>query len=367
MERSKTSYLRSFAIALLCWGVVAAVLGVQLYVYDRSQKNYLPLFHYVIWPALTFVPFALFTPLVLAFGRRYPFTREHWMVRLLQYVAATIVLTFGQAAIQGFGGWLYTHEMPLGPFILHTLRKNPVGNVQLCIVLFGIAAYARLRDEAKSRQVREAQLESRVASAELEMLRIQLHPHFLFNTLQAATVLLHEDPHAAEDVLLRLSELLRVALDEMRNQEVTLEQELAFLDLYVGIQKQRFKDRLQIHVHADADTLRLKVPSLILQPLVENAVHHGVGKHKGIDTIEVLAQTAGIFTELEVRNYSSSLDENEDNSGHGVGLRNTRARLEQMYGDEGSLELRSILPKGVSAFVRFPSTSRGRLLETTTL
>jgi two-component system, LytTR family, sensor kinase len=363
MEQPKISYLRSFGISLLCWTIFAALLGAQLYGFDRSHQNFLPLFHYVIWPALMFFPWALLTPLVLAFGRRYPITRANWMTRLWRYGAATLAFTFLQAAMEGFGGWLYTHEMPLGAFILNSLRKDPAANVQICVTLFGLGAYFRLGDEAKYRQVREAQLESRVASAELEMLRIQLHPHFLFNTLQAATVLLHEDPQAAEDVLLRLSELLRVALDEMRNQEVPLEQELAFLDLYAGIQKQRFKDRLQILVRADSEVLRLKVPSLILQPLVENAVHHGIGKHKGVDTIEVSAQRVGTFTELEVRNYSSSLHENGADTGHGLGLRNTRARLDQMYGDAATLELRSIVPRGVSAFIRLPSTSMERTEE----
>jgi two-component system, LytTR family, sensor kinase len=206
-----------------------------------------------------------------------------------------------QAVLEGFGGWLYTHEMPLSTFILHTLRKHPGLSLQICIILFELAAFQRVREEAKYRQIREAQLEARVASAELEMLRIQLHPHFLFNTLQAATVLLHENPQAAEDVLLRLSELLRVALDEMRNQEVPLEQELSFLDLYVGIQKQRFKDRLCVLVHADPDVLRFKVPSLILQPLVENAVHHGIGRHKGIDTVEVSASVDGDLSSSKLR------------------------------------------------------------------
>jgi LytS/YehU family sensor histidine kinase len=189
------------------------------------------------------------------------------------------------------------------------------------------------------------------------MLRIQLHPHFLFNTLQAATILVHEDPNAAEDVLLRLSDLLRVTLDEMSNHEVTLQRELVFLDLYLGIQRQRFKDRLRVHVAADPAILNRKVPSLILQPLVENAVHHGIGRHKEDDSVEVSAHANNGFLELEVRNYASTLDNNASHNGHGVGLRNIRSRLEQLYGDAATLELRPIQPRGVSAVVRIPAGS----------
>src|ERR1700733_13836 len=244
MQQIRSFSMRSFGISFGCWTALAALLGGQLYVSDREQKNFLPLFHYVIWPGLLCYTWALLTPFVFEFCHRYPFTRPHWIERLWQYVLATMGFTCIQAVLEGFGGWLYTHEMPLNAFILHALRKHPGLSLQICVILFELAAFQRVREEAKYRQIREAQLEARVASAELEMLRIQLHPHFLFNTLQAATVLLHENPQAAEDVLLRLSELLRVALDEMRNQEVPLEQELSFLDLYVGIQKQRFKDRL---------------------------------------------------------------------------------------------------------------------------
>lgn len=361
MQPQKTSYIRSFGISFACWTALTAILGAQLYVEDRAHHNFLPLFHYVIWPGLLCYTWALLTPAVFAFCRRYQtFTRELWGTRLWQYALAALCFICVQAALEGFGGWLYTHEMPLGAFIRHTLQKHYFLSSQICLILFGLAAYQRLKEEARYRQLREAQLEARVASAELEMLRIQLQPHFLFNTLQAATVLLHENPYAAEDVLLRLSELLRVALDEMRNQEVPLEQELAFLDLYVGIQRQRFKDRLRVKVLAKPEVLPLKVPSLMLQPLVENAVHHGIGKHKGNDSIEVIAHARDNFIQLEVRNFSSSLSAKAEGHGHGVGLRNIRARLEQLYGDAATLELRSITPCGVSAFVQIPLSSGER-------
>jgi LytS/YehU family sensor histidine kinase len=187
------------------------------------------------------------------------------------------------------------------------------------------------------------------------MLRMQLHPHFLFNTLQAAVTLVQEDPRAAEDVLLRLSELLRITLDQMGTNEVPLARELEFLDLYIGIQRQRFGDRLTVEIHADASTLDQQVPPLLLQPLVENAIRHGIGKHKGEDLIEIYARIENGGLELEVWNANSVVEDSSERIFlRGVGLRNTRARLEQLYGSGASLILRSLGCRGAAARIFIP-------------
>ena len=344
--------LRSFLISLVCWTIAGVYFATNIYLYDRSIKNYLPWFHYVIWPALTVYSWAIITPLAFAFCRRYPFVRSHWHKRLLQYAAMVIAFSYLQSALYGIVGYFYTHEMPLHRYLTHELSKSPQATIETWLVLFALVAYQRKRHESKMRAIREAQLEARVASAELEMLRIQLHPHFLFNTLQAAAVLVHEDANAAEDVLLHLSELLRVAFDEMSHQEVTLAEELSFLDLYLGIQKQRFRDRLTIAVNADEDVLALRVPSLILQPLVENALHHGIGTRRDHDSVEISARSHDEFLELEVRNFASDLKSHSPRTRQGVGLRNTRSRLEQLYGDAATLTLRELTPVGVAAMIR---------------
>jgi len=345
-------FLRSFLVSLVSWTAVGVFFAINIFLYDRSIKNYLPWFHYVIWPCLTVYSWAIVTPIAFAFCRRYPYVQSHWLKRGLQYFALAVVLSYVQSALYGIGGWLYTHEMPLSQFLTHELLKSAQLTIQTWIVLFALVAYQRLRNESRIRAIREAQLEARVASAELEMLRIQLQPHFLFNTLQAAAVLVHEDANAAEDVLLRLSELLRISLDELSHQEVPLSEELGFLNLYLGIQKQRFRDRLTVHVKADEDVMKLRVPSLILQPLVENALHYGIGAHRESDTIEISACVHDDFLELEVRNFGSDLNSPSPRTGHGVGLRNTRARLEQLYGHAATLALRELMPRGVAATIR---------------
>jgi LytS/YehU family sensor histidine kinase len=188
------------------------------------------------------------------------------------------------------------------------------------------------------------------------MLRMQLHPHFLFNTLQAAITLVQDDPRAAEDVLLRLSQLLRITFDQMGTDEVPLARELEFLDQYVGIQRRRFGDRLSVAIHADPAALDRNVPPLLLQPLVENAIRHGIGKHKGEDTIEIFARIEDGDLQLEVWNANSVVEDSSERLFlRGVGLRNTKARLLQLYGGNASLVLRSLGKRGAVALIVVPA------------
>jgi LytS/YehU family sensor histidine kinase len=181
-----------------------------------------------------------------------------------------------------------------------------------------------------------------------------LHPHFLFNTLHAIATLIREDPATAEDMLLRLSELLRAYLDEER-EEIALADELELLDLYLGIQRIRFKDRLATRVDAAPSALDAAVPGLILQPLVENAIHHGIGKHAGSDCVEIFAQRDTHNLYLEVRNRNSRLElPARDAVRHGVGLSNSRLRLKELYGDAADLYIDALVPEGVTCRVRLP-------------
>ena len=142
-------------------------------------------------------------------------------------------------------------------------------------------------------ELRASQLEARLAQAQLEVLKGQLHPHFLFNTLHAISTLIHRDPDAADEMVAQLSDLLRMTLANIGVQEVPLQQELEFLRRYLDIQQMRFQDRLQVIVDVPADTLDIQVPNQVLQPLVENAIHHGVDARRGDGLIEIRARAEG--------------------------------------------------------------------------
>jgi two-component system, LytTR family, sensor kinase len=351
----KVSFWRSLGLAFLCWTVVGIILGWALFSDDRDHGNLLPLKHYFVWEAAEAYSWALITPLLFVFARRYPFDREHWRKRVAQYALFLAAVLQVRPILAGLG-WFYRpdRQQSFLATISHLRTKELPGTIQITLVLFILSAYQNARREARRRQLREAEMESRVSTAELQMLRMQLHPHFLFNSLQAATVLIHEDPAAAESVLQRLSELLRVALDDTRSMQVPLAEEIAFLENYVEIQKQRFRERLQVRMKIAPDALQIPVPSLLLQPLVENAIHHGIGRHKGSDTIEVSARRDGLDLLLQVKNNASHLVVDAEPSGNGVGLKNTRARLQQMYGEQAALQLTPLSPSGVCASVRLP-------------
>jgi two-component system, LytTR family, sensor kinase len=354
------TYLRQAAISALPWSAMVALEATRVLLSDATHAEVLPLFHYFIWAAFNWYTWALLTPAVLALVRRYPLTREKWAERILYpHLPACILLVFVHAILRGTEGWIYTfyYEVhgPLSQLIADSLEKEGFWSVLAYAAVLGVAAYQQLRQEVQERILHEAHLQARLASAELEKLRMQLHPHFLFNTLQAAIALVREEPAAAEDVLLRLSQLLRIALDEMGTQEVPLARELEFLDLYIGIQRQRFGDRLSFEIHADGPTLNWQVPPLLLQPLVENAIRHGIGKHKGDDKVEIFAHPERGGLELEVWNGNSVVeDDGERLFRRGVGLRNTRARLEYLYGQGASLVFRSNGKRGAVARIFIP-------------
>jgi two-component system LytT family sensor kinase len=218
------------------------------------------------------------------------------------------------------------------------------------------AQFYRLYDESRNRQLRAARLATQLSAARLESLRSQLQPHFLFNTLHAAVGLVHDDPDGAEDILLRLSQLLRISLVDFNSNEISLRKELEFIDCYVGIQQRRFGERLRVLHSIDPSLLDSAVPSLILQPLIENAIRHGIGTHKESDLISVNALRDGGNLRLEVCNRSSTLSGTLNQLlSRGVGLANTNARLRELYGERQALQLLNLEPRGVCVRMTFPA------------
>jgi two-component system, LytTR family, sensor kinase len=362
--RLARDYARRLAFALLCWSGVVLLESSQVFVSDISNRISLPPVHYLAWAIFNWYALALLTPLIYELGHRYPITGPEWPKRIIfPHAVACLACLAVQALGRGIAGWLYTltHELPASPADLAREwvdRRGMIGFISYWIIVI-VAGFAQLREEVRHRELRQAQLETRLASAELEKMRMQIHPHFLFNTLQAAITLVHEDPPAAEDVLLRLSGLLRISFDQLDANEIPLSRELNFLDLYVGIQKRRFGDRLSVEINADPATLDLRVPPLILQPLVENAVRHGIGKHKGDDCIEILARLQHGGLQIEVWNSNSVVEESGERLfQRGVGLRNTRARLEHLYGPGASLVFRSLARGGAAVILFIPSPAR---------
>jgi sensor histidine kinase YesM len=202
-------------------------------------------------------------------------------------------------------------------------------------------------------QLRATQLESQLTQANLNALKMQLHPHFLFNTLNAIVVLVRQHRTAeADEMLTNLSELLRQTLDGWETQEVPLRREVELINLYLDIQRVRFQDRLTVEMSLSPVTLDALVPSLLLQPLVENAIRHGVSKSSAPVRIELKSNLKNSLLEIQVCDDGPGVS--GESSGNGVGLSNTRARLEQLYGERQSLRLNGRSGRGTIATVLLP-------------
>ncbi|MCA1557757.1 MAG: histidine kinase, partial [Acidobacteria bacterium] len=222
-------------------------------------------------------------------------------------------------------------------------------------VILGIDHALRYYTKYRERELQASQLEARLAQAQLQVLKMQLHPHFLFNTLHAISTLMHRDVEAADRMIARLSDLLRLALDNEGVQEVTLKQELELLERYLEIEQTRFRDRLTVEMRIEPEVLDARVPNLILQPLVENAIQHGITPRRGQGRIEIGARrtngTLDIYVRDDGRGLAGATDETVK---EGVGLSNTRARLLQLYGGHARFELRCPPEGGTLASLAIP-------------
>jgi LytS/YehU family sensor histidine kinase len=220
----------------------------------------------------------------------------------------------------------------------------------------GWTYYGRFREReraAAALAVRASRLEAQLARAELDALKMQLHPHFLFNTLHSISALIHADPEGADLMVSRLSDFLRMVLDHAGAQELALRDELAFLERYLEIQRTRYRERLDAAMEIDPETLDARVPNLILQPLVENAIRHAVEPRAAGGRVRVTARRENGTLHLAVRDDGPGLRD-APRSGNGVGLANTRARLAQLYGGAHAFELRNHPEGGLEVSLALP-------------
>jgi two-component system LytT family sensor kinase len=330
--------------------LVVFLFATQWYAYDSTRRTASPYMYYVGWSCLMWG----LSPLVLWFGRRHPIRAADWKRSIVLHVGASIALSTMQVAVEAALGWL-RHGLPYQSALAHYFIQHLQLYLFTYWALIAAAQFYRMLDESRDRQLRAARLEMQLSAARLKSLRSQLQPHFLFNTLHAAIGLVHEDPGGAEDILLRLGELLRASLADYHMNEIPLRKEIEFIDCYMGIQQRRFGERLRVEHHIEKRVLDLAVPSLILQPLVENAILHGIGTHRGNDVVAVNAFLDDRGLVLEVCNDSSALDDAlERLLSRGVGLANTRERLQELYGEEQTMQLLNLEPRGVCVRLAIP-------------
>jgi two-component system, LytTR family, sensor kinase len=352
-------------ILILCaWTMIGLLFAAQQIVVETVQGAQV---HWVIEGALELVDWYIWaacTPIVIGLAKRFPLTGPrlarhialHTIVSLIMAPLASVTQYFLSLGFLRFAFHITGPDVHrfLSSFGVGVLFMSFTGILTYWLVL-GLYQSMHFYQVAMERQTIAAQLETQLSHAELENLKSQLHPHFLFNSLHAIGVLMQEDVDAAGRLLVSLGDLLRMAL-ERRENEITLQSELEFVGKYLEIEQTRFHDRLKVHMDVPAELLEVYVPSLALQPLVENAIKHGISVDSAAGRLEITAKRQNGRVRLCVR---------DDGPGpapgsrlrFGVGLTNIRSRLKQLYGDESSLELTGGDGRGCEAIITIPLRS----------
>ena len=359
---------REIFLIVVCWTSLAVLSSVNRLLDPRGfgMRVMTP-----VGPiALTFLEawmWAALTPLIFWLSSRFSPARSNWMTRipLLLGTGAGISMTvYVILAVARSEILPNPRRRNIGAFApLRELGRFPYLNqllIYFVLLVGGLAREYFLRDQQRAREAvrleaNAAQLQAQLAEARLDALRMQINPHFLFNTLHAISALVERDPSGVRRMIARLSELLRHTIDSHGTDEVTVRAELDFLRRYLEIMEIRFQGTLRVDTAIEPDVLEALVPNLILQPIVENALEHGVTRADGPGHLDIAARRRGDQLILTVRDNGPGLAEAKTpNESHGVGLRNTRARLQQLYGDAASLKLSSAPAGGVIAEIALP-------------
>ncbi|MGN6106266.1 MAG: sensor histidine kinase [Kofleriaceae bacterium] len=345
------------------------LVGTFFFSQDLTRKLYwhdpTPLWKYLVSWLVGVTLIAAMTPAILVLARRFPIERALWVRRLALHAVfsvgfaavALIVLATAHTAL-GFLAAVPTHEFSTALEIvaLFVSHNHLVAYWLVLGVVHAARTYQRYRDrerEAARLELAASELKTRLVRSQLGVLKAQLQPHFLFNTLNAITVLVRQGRTAeADETLGQLSDLLRGVLDDVDAQEVPLHRELDHVKRYLAIEQLRFQDRLSIEIAVEPEALDAAVPHLSLQPLVENAVRHGISRTTAAGRIAVRAARRDSALEIAVTDDGPGLAAGE--RGHGIGLANTRARLEQLYGAAASLTVANHAPRGAIATLRLP-------------
>jgi signal transduction histidine kinase len=294
--------------------------------------------------ALWYVPAALIGP-IFRMAARFRLDSDRWLRAIAIHAAAAMAFSIIHGAVMlgvRVALWSDMLQMPAARWVSYAqdqyLRNLDWSLVTYALVV-GLSYALGYYRESQARALKEAYLESSLMEARLKTLEAELHPHFLFNTLHAISTLVHTDPESADRMISRLSDLLRLTFDRSGAAAVPLKEELEFLQKYLEIEQVRFQDRLSVKFDIDPDTLDTDVPRMILQPLVENAIKHGIGPRSGQGLVQISTRKQEDKIWIEVRDNGVGLSRNARvRFNNGVGLSNTRARLECLYGGEQRLD-----------------------------
>ncbi|HEX6881133.1 MAG TPA: histidine kinase [Terriglobales bacterium] len=352
-------FLVNWAIVIVVWAVLAGVATTFSYDFrahvgkPERWGNLARIYFtaYLVWSIV-------FTPIVVWVSHRFTIGKTRLLQTISVHLFSAIVIAAMSAAtripLHGIIYPQYKEQVPWSAFRSFFLA-NAYDDMWMYLVVAAIAHGLIYFRKSQERELHSSELERQLAEAQLQMLKMQLQPHFLFNTLNTAYTLIRRDVDAAERVIIQLSDLLRMTLDLTGMHEVTLHEEITFIGKYLEIEQVRFRERLTVRYEVEPECLDALVPNMVLQPLVENAVRHGVAPNARPGVIEITARRREGMLELTVADNGEGFAENTSSRRNGgVGLTNTRARLLQQYGAESKLLFRNGQSQGFSVIALLP-------------
>jgi two-component system, LytTR family, sensor kinase len=355
-ESMKNRWLRLTATTA-GWAFLGLVLSLELYFNNRVEMD---------WPDFTglAIPqfgraamWACMAPFILMLREKVPLRSGRWVGGILFHFLFSVTVMADYYLGRTEAIRVFFHEGQQYSFwqaSFHNFYGHNFVDVACYWAILAFGYGGELQRKFKNEEIRAAQLESRLIEAELKALREQLKPHFLFNTLNSVAAMVRDGKNEmAVTLLARLGSLLRMSLDKNHDNETTLRVEMDFLERYIEIQKARFSDRLTVNIAVEEGALGASVPWLILQPIVENSILHGVAPKSGPGTIDIRGRVEKGRLHLEVRDDGPGLPENR-RVVEGTGLTNTRERLTKLYGDAGSMTLRGQPAGGISVEIIIP-------------
>jgi two-component system, LytTR family, sensor kinase len=359
---ARNRLLKWFAI-LLGWAFLGVIYASPIYVEVRNEGMKHAAYRIFSWGILIWCAWAPLTPVMIWLARRYSLVGAAWKRSVLVHLAAYLVLSMIHSAAAVSINLAITPFDSMGnspmTFWPRFIARIPSAFGSDVLVYGSVVGICYAIDYYRKYQEREhlaSQLEAQLAQAQLESLRMQLHPHFLFNTLNGIAGLVRDNKNqAAVSMLVGLSDLLRHALEHSDRQEVELREELNFIKLYLSIQEMRFSDRLQVELDIDPATSKALVPNLILQPLVENALKHGIGRSTQSGVVGITSHIEDGYLRLMVYDQGEGLPADwQLKSSIGIGLANTVARLQQLYGENHRLDIRNRVGGGAEVLIVIP-------------
>jgi len=358
----RNSFLK-WSVITGAWILLGVIYVIPIYLEVRAEGMAHSFVRVFAWGILSWLVWAPLTPAIIGLARRFPLVGGPWKTGLAVHIPAFLLFSALHSAaavaiVLTIQPWDNMGSSPTAFWPRFVARFKGSLGADLLIyggvvgVCYAVDYYRKYRE----REFVAAQLETQLAQAQLDSLRMQLHPHFLFNTLNGIVGLVRDNNNqAAVTMLVGLSDLLRHALEHSDRQEIELKEELNFIKLYLSIQQMRFSDRLHVDFDIDPATMHALVPNLLLQPLLENALKHGIGRSAEAGSIKITATKYDGRLSITVTDKGAGLPNNwQLKTSSGIGLANTIARLQQLYGENYRFDIRNRDQGGVEVEVVMP-------------